>query len=359
MFENKDSLTRRELKIRKLASDWLVEGEEGWDPGREAEFNAWKAEDIRHEIALQDMQATWSRLQQLRHLKDDPNLCPDPDILGKSTRIQQRGRKKLFAVASSIAAVIALSLGIGVAVDKMTEIEIPSPNSYRTTLNDYKQIVLEDGSVMEMNANTEVHINFTDNLRQIQLLNGEAHFQVKKDASRPFLVDAGSVSVKAVGTAFNVRFDPDEVQVLVTEGRVSVNTVPVEPWDILENEPRSGVLHPIVPDLIAGDQATISTKGTRPVPLMSKVEMQEYEELLAWKGPRLFFDATPLEDAVQQFNEHNVIKVVVESEDLKNLSIGGSFLVEDVEAFIRLLAGDGSIVVERGNYDKVVLKPAY
>ena len=353
MFENKDSLTRKEKRIRKLASEWLVEQEEGWGPGREAEFNAWKREDIRHQIALRELEASWNCLQQLRHLIDDPTLCPNPDILFKRTRIQRRRRKKLFSVLSSLAAVFALSVGLW-AVSKMTTKEIPSPDFYKTTFNDYKQIVLADGSVMEMNSNTQVRIHFTDNQRQVQLLRGEVHFQVEKNPLRPFLVDAGSVSVKALGTAFNVRFDTDEVQVLVTEGRVSVSALKLETQDDLVDDSPA-----IVPDLIAGDQATISIQGTHPVPLMSKVELKEYEEILAWKGPRLFFDATPLEKALEQFNEHNMVKVILEGEELRNLSIGGSFLVEDVEAFVRLLAEEGSITVERTDYDRVILKPTY
>lgn len=356
MFENKDSLTRREKRIRKLASEWLVEREEGWQPGREREFNLWKAKDFRHEIALRELEISWDRLKQLRHLIDDPTLRPNLDILSTGNRIERRRRKKLFAGAGSLAAVIALSIGLWTMVDEKEPAtkELSSPDFYSTTVNDYKQIVLEDGSIMEMNASTRVSISYLESRRQVHLLSGEAHFQVEKNPLRPFLVDAGSVSVKAVGTAFNVRYDSDEVQVLVTEGRVSVNALPGKAGDILPEAEVSWMF----PELVAGDQATISIQGNHLIPLRSKVETEEFEEILAWKGPRLFFNGTPLEEAVRQFNEHNEIKVIIEGDALRKLSIGGSFLVEDVEAFVRLLAGDGSIVVERTGYDTVTLKSA-
>lgn len=352
MREKRNRLTGKESEIRNQAAAWLVERDEGWDPSRETEFNAWKSEDIRHELALRDLDATWNRLKRLRHLIDDPMLRPDPDML--STGFQKRRRRRtLLALASSFAAAIVVALGIWGAFDHWVgkETEATFVDTYSTHNNDYKQITLQDGSVMEMNANTQARINFSEEQRQIILLSGEAHFKVEKDKSRPFLVYACSVTVKAIGTEFNVQFDQDEIHVLVTEGRVSVIPLPDEPSKTVDEN-----FAWTVPELVAGDLATISKQGGHLVPLMSKLEPEEKEEILAWKGPRLFFDATPLNEAVRQFNKHNSLQVKIEDDELQNLSIGGSFLVEDVEAFVRLLALDNSITVERTRPDELVLK---
>ncbi len=353
MFENKRNLNRKGKRIRKLASEWLAERDEGWEGAREEEFEAWRSRDVRHDIALRELDASWNRLKELRHLIDDPSLRPNADILSAGGRLQRQRRRSLLAIGGSIAALIAVSLGLWLATVEMAPNELPEPVSYTTTFNDYQQITLKDGSVMEMNANTQVEVEFTKSRRGVNLLRGEAHFQVEKDASRPFFVEVGSVSVKAVGTAFNVRYGSSEVQVLVTEGRVAIDALRSEP------EISGGETTPTMyPELIAGDQVTISTQSDHLVPLLSKVESKEYENILAWKGPRLFFNATPLEEAARQFNEQNVVQVIIEDDELRNLSIGGSFLVEDVEAFVRLLAGDGSIAVERSDFDRVLLKPA-
>ena len=75
---------------------------------------------------------------------------------------------------------------------------------------------------MELNAGGEVSEHFTTAERRVRLVRGEAHFTVTKDAARPFVVEAGAVRLRALGTAFNVRFEPSAVEVLVTHGRVQV-----------------------------------------------------------------------------------------------------------------------------------------
>ena len=351
MFEDKKSLDREEKRIRKQASEWLVERDEGLEERRREAFEAWKSLDIRHEIAVRDLEASWNRMQKLRLVIEDPTLRPNPDFLSDVGGGKSRQRVSLFIRMGSIAAILVLSLLVWLGIQRMADPDAAYATEYTTTINDYKQATLQDGSILELNASSHVEIDFTDQWRSIVLHRGEAHFQVEKDATRPFLVEAGSISVKAVGTAFNVRYGADEVQVLVTEGRVLVDASSKE---ILTSGETSDAA--LVSELVAGNQATISTENINLVPFISKVDHEEYETLLAWKGPRLFFNATPLEEAVRHFNEYNDVQVYLNGDDLKNLAIGGSFLAEDVEAFVRLLSGDGSVWVDRPSEDSIVLK---
>ena len=347
MFEDKRSLNREEKRIREQASDWLAERDAGWESGRETAFDEWKSEDIRHEIAVRELEATWDRMMQLREVLEDPTLRPNLDILTPKSS----GKRSSFgpmALWGAVAAVLVLGLVLWSLNHSGGSV---GPVAYSTTFNDYKQVGLDDGSILELNANSRVEIDFTDELRRVNLLRGEAHFQVAKNPARPFLVDVGGVAVRAVGTAFNVRYSADEIQVLVTEGRVAVNMEHSNTAAGQEVETASQL-----PELIAGDKATISTQGQHLIPMVSNASEEEFSQILAWKGPRLFFDATPLQDAVNQFNEHNLIQIRIEDEAIKQLSIGGSFLVEDVEAFVRLLAGEGSIEVERPDFDSIVLR---
>ena len=351
MFEDKKSLDREEKRIRKQASEWLVERDGGWEDRRREAFEAWKSLDIRHEIAVRDLEASWNRMQQLRLMIEDPTLRPNPDFLFDAGGRKSRQRVSFNIRMGSIAAILAISLLVWFGIQRMAHHDAVYATEYATTFNDYKQVTLQDGSILELNASSHVEIDFTEQRRSIVLHHGEAHFQVENDASRPFLVEAGSIAVKAVGTAFNVRYDANEVQVLVTEGRVSVDASSME--DLPFGEISDVVL---VPELVAGNQATISTNSINLVPLISKVDLEEFETLLAWKGPRLLFNATPLEEAVRQFNEYNDVQVYLFGDELKNLTIGGSFLVEDVEAFVRLLSGDGSVWVDRPSEGTIVLK---
>ncbi len=82
--------------------------------------------------------------------------------------------------------------------------------------------VLEDGSVVELNALTKLDVQYTPTERRVRLVRGEAYFIVAKNPQRPFRVSANQVTVQAVGTAFSVGLDPKELSVLVTEGKVRV-----------------------------------------------------------------------------------------------------------------------------------------
>jgi transmembrane sensor len=84
-------------------------------------------------------------------------------------------------------------------------------------------VTLPDGSVLQLNTDSVVETAYSPTERRVRLKKGEAFFSVAKNPQRPFWVDVGAVSVRAVGTAFNVRFRPEAVEVLVKEGKVSVN----------------------------------------------------------------------------------------------------------------------------------------
>ncbi|MGH7956064.1 MAG: iron-containing alcohol dehydrogenase, partial [Opitutaceae bacterium] len=77
------------------------------------------------------------------------------------------------------------------------------------------------GSVVELNVDADILVDFSPVRRAVRLVRGEAHFTVATDAARPFVVSAGGVEVRAVGTGFAVHFAPQEIAVLVTEGQVA------------------------------------------------------------------------------------------------------------------------------------------
>src|SRR5207244_2744250 len=107
--------------------------------------------------------------------------------------------------------------------------------------------LLSDGSVVELNARAEIESNFTDSQRNVRLVRGEALFSVAKDHSRPFVVQVGPITVKAVGTAFNIRHSPKQIEILVTEGRIAIERLfsgavanasasPVDPISVSQGE---------------------------------------------------------------------------------------------------------------------------
>jgi transmembrane sensor len=219
--------------------------------------------------------------------------------------------------------------------------------TYTTNTGGYLRVSLPDESVLELNAQSDVRVEFTAGARRLVLGNGEAHFTVAKNPSRPFIVRAGSIAVRAVGTAFNVRLDRSEVEVLVTEGRVSLGRISRAP-------------HPDLPALSAGQSIRISEIAAGPTvaPSVNSLEPAAIRAALSWQLPRLVFVETPLSEVVEQFNQRNHIQLEIGDPELGRRPVGGTFRSDRVETFVQLLEKSGDVAFERPNENRIVLRKA-
>lgn len=104
--------------------------------------------------------------------------------------------------------------------------------------------------------------------------------------------------------------------------------------------------------------ATSADPVAVPVSVVEKVAPEVIREALAWQGPRLVFSDTPLSEVVAQFNRRNQVQLVLGDAELGSLPVGGSFRVENVEAFVRLLTSDVDITVTREAPDRIILHKA-
>ncbi len=120
-----------------------------------------------------------------------------------------------FAVAALLATVV-VAIGLWFYPHPEERIE--------TALGEQHSVVLSDGSLVTLNTASEIELHFSSTHRGITLLEGEALFQVAHDVTRPFEVTAGEVTVRAVGTKFNVDRHSQTLKVTVVEGRVEVAT---------------------------------------------------------------------------------------------------------------------------------------
>jgi transmembrane sensor len=204
-----------------------------------------------------------------------------------------------------------------------------------------ERLTLADGTVVDLNHGGKIETDFTAELRRVRLVSGEAHFTVAKNPARPFVVDAGGVAVRAVGTAFGVRRGSGAVEVLVTEGKVQVErsaapSVTAAPK--VESSPTP---------LVAGERAVVQMAAPERPPSVAAVSAQEISRALAWQGVRLEFEALPLAQVVAEFNLRNAQRLVVGDAATGRLRVGGSFRADHVEAFVRLLEASFGVVAER------------
>ncbi len=332
--------------IEDTAIAWLAERDDGFSPPRAREFARWLRADPRHAATVARLEQTLGVLGELPDYRAEINtafgrtatvvpFAPVPAAPVPS-RAVRRGAWWLGAVAAAV-------LAIGVWVRSPAP---AAPVRYVTTVAGFERARLDDGSTLELNAASAVRVQFSPEQRRVQLETGEAHFAVAHDTARPFVVVAGEVAVRAVGTAFNVRLAPGgEVEVTVVEGRVRVG----------QGGPESAESD-AAPLVGAGERIRIPLRA--PAPVVEKVPPDVLRAALAWQGRLAEFAEAPLAEVVARFNARSRVQLVVADPALAGRRIGGTFALDEAEAFVRLLERDGEIVGERRGPTEIHLRRA-
>jgi transmembrane sensor len=321
--------------IESEAMAWLAEREEGFAPGRAAAFEAWRRRDARHAASIAELEQVLAQLDVLAERREEVNahfnrVSPAPPP-GRNTPAPASTIRWWRPVAwSGLAAALVLGAFLGFRAQQAT----PGPGTrYTTTTAGYERARLADGSTLELNTASAARVQFTAAERRVELESGEAHFEVAHDTARPFVVRAGGVAVRAVGTAFNVRFVSGAVEVTVTEGKVTVGSA----------------LSASGPTLVTANQrlALPLAPAAAPAPVIEPLAPADVRAVLAWQRRVTDFSDTPLSEVTARFNRHNSLQLVITDPALGSRRIGGIFALDDVEAFVRLLERDGLIRAER------------
>jgi transmembrane sensor len=336
-------------EIDHAAATWVLRRDRGLTGAEQDEFSSWLAADPRHGEAFARHRHNWNRLDLLAQWRPEHSRQPNRDLLAPPPRRLARVIPLLFAAAAVVA------IGVFALRRTPSDSATPAPEiAARVVLPPaIERRTLEDGSVVELNRGAEIAVQFTEGERRVELSRGEAHFTVAKNPARPFIVSAAGVSVRAVGTAFNVRLDSAVVEVLVTEGSVQVEQ-PAEP--ALVAGPPAAV--PLLPTSVSvGEHAIISLVPAASAPQAVAVTPQQVEALLAWQPRMLDFSATPLADIVAEFNRHNQpVRLVVDNAALAATPLSASLRSDNLEGFVRMLEKGIAVQAERSG-DTVVLRP--
>ncbi|HEY7642226.1 MAG TPA: FecR domain-containing protein [Steroidobacteraceae bacterium] len=196
--------------------------------------------------------------------------------------------------------------------------------AYQTALGEQRSIVLEDGSVVELNTHSRLRTRFSGGLRAVELVEGEAIFRVAKDVHRPFRVRTGSTDIFAVGTAFNVNAHDKRTIVTVLEGRVRVDSR-IESAPIL---------------LDVGEQLIVAP--ARPAVRLS---LSDTDKVTSWTRRRLIFEETALADAAAEFARYSPRQIRVVDATIGARKVSGVFDATDPASLIEFLRKDETVAV--------------
>jgi transmembrane sensor len=340
---------RRQIEAR--ATELLMKREsEAWNDADRASLDAWMQTSTAHRVAFLRAEAAWEQMGRLKALGaglprsrvptpaelNSAHLCSaGSELPAPSGARPRRAFIAFVGAAASLAAIAAVTLGAYHAWF--------SGDRYATPVGGVASLPLEDGSRITLNTDSKVRVIFSNRERHIDLSQGEAFFEVASDANRPFVVRAGASRVIAVGTKFSVRRENDEIQVVVTEGKVRVEDERLANGNaarVLAATP--GTSGPGIV-LAAGGLARASDSNA----VVLNQQPAEAEEMLSWRNGYVVFHETPLAQAVAEFNRYSARQIVIRDAAVAAIPLTGKFRATNDEAFVNLLEQAYEIPVER------------
>ena len=317
-------------KLEDAAGAWIarLEADDVSESDRRC-FAEWLAEDRRHRETFEAMRHTWHRLDALGTVVHG--------VAGEKPQATvERSRRR--GIVWAAAATLLLAVGSA----SWVVLYAPAFVEYETAVGHQLSVSLEDSSTVDLNTDTLITVDFTDDERAIRLVRGEAHFTVAKDAQRPFVVSAGDGIVKAVGTQFNVYLTASrEIEVTVTEGIVEVAKA---------DESIGSSAAPASPELPL--QAARVSEGQHvryngQVGAVAEMPAPEVERRLAWRQGMLSFDGETLEQVVAEVGRYTNIQFIIADPELRELQVGGYFRSNDLTALTELLETAFGVDVKR------------
>jgi transmembrane sensor len=321
-------VTPTSKRIQQEATHWAIRRQLGpLAPEDEAHLRDWLESDPRHKGAYIRANLVRVNIERISALAG--GAVPDAsEPRGFFQRLERLRRPLVFAGA----AVVLTLLGF-VGHYAYTA----RGDSYTSGIGELRQVALEDGSSMLLNTSTRARVQLSPEVRDVRLAEGEALFEVAKDPTRPFVVHAGDVTVRAIGTAFAVRTDDARIDVTVTDGVV----------ELTRNDGSAAER------VSAGHH--VALRRAQP-PQIEALNSRETERRLAWRSGRLEFDGQQLSEAVEEINRHNRRHIVVADARLAQHPIVGSFRAIDALAFANIAAAAlGAEVAEDG--DTIRIEP--
>jgi transmembrane sensor len=347
----------------RAAAEWVMRIRSGLTGGEQVEFARWIQRAPDHAALYAEMKATW---QLLDGLHSDPRFPTQgaPGVFPTSApKLAPRQRKPKFVRlrlgfgALAAAAMIALVWALWI-VPRMTPFAYA--HSATTQIGARQRLDLPDGSTVHVNTSSEVEIEFTVAERRVRLNRGEAFFQVASHRAWPFRVQAAGVSVRAVGTAFNVRYRNDSIEVLVSEGKVGVDSRAAErsaaPPRELGAAPTGFERR-----LVGRGEKAIIALGVDSHPPAEPVRVQpvpapQLQTALAWQDGRLEFTDVPLQEMLAEFNRYNRHQLIVEDSQLAMQRFGGVFGSNRYDSLVEMLEQTFGVTAERGEAQTVLRK---
>ena len=309
--------------------DWLLRAQSAPDDrALRAGFDAWLAADPAHTDAWDRARRAWNIVGDVPPVhftekaanpryRKTPRLRARSDVGSRTLRPAVARHWKGMA-GGAIAAGLALALLPGVSLRLRAD--------YVTSTAQMREVTLEDGTKVQLGPRSAIDTHYSANSRKVALLAGEAWFDVAHNPSRPFVVSAGGVDARDIGTAFEVRLDPATTTVAVAHGLVGVRAEPAG--------------KPVRARLAAGDRIVVNRETGQ-----TERDQVAVGDVALWRAGRLFANNATVADVVERLRAYQSGWIVITDDALARRRVTGTYDLRDPEAAMQALveAGGGRV----------------
>ena len=304
-------------------------------------FNRWLAQSPEHERAYAAIDETWSALQAGLRQAEFLALRHETALRVSRRALTSLGPLRLATAAAMVLTVACLATLLlaplhaerSILARVLEPFNTQSDRTYTTVVGERLGVTLPDGSQVTLDTQSQVRVTLTKLERRVNLLRGQASFEVAKDRTRPFVVEARNQRLVAVGTSFDVRVDEREVKVTMIEGVVRV-------------EPATGE----VGRLIAGEQLVVDAHNE------SHVWRADLDRETSWHRGQIVFDDTRLADAIEELNRYSQTRIALADPTLADLRLSGAFPTGRPEVFVEAVTAYFPVVIASDGAQSIVLK---
>jgi len=314
-------------------------------------FRRWLAQSPEHERAYAAIDRAWLVLQAGAH---------EPEILAlrheAALRLSREASRSLRPLRFATAVALVLALG-GITTWLVTHslaersilawvlepFNAETERIYTTTVGERLVVTLADGSQVTLDTQSQLRVAWSKRERNVKLVRGQALFEVAKDRTRPFVVEARNQRLVAVGTAFDVRVEDRQMKVTMIEG-----TVRVEPMTAtLDRRTTSASAARM---LTAGEQLVVDAQSE------DYIHPTDPDRATSWLRGQIIFDDARLADAVEELNRYSETQIVLADPTLADLRLSGAFVTGRPNVFVEAVTSYFAVAVASRDSESIVLK---
>lgn len=296
---------------RAAASEWFALRRSGaMTPEVTADFEAWLT-DADNRAAFADVEATWGLVDAAR---DDPAML----ALREAAERSHQPVRRRWVVGGAIAASLAAAAVIWPLATSDFAARLPTPvdRTMSTGVGQMTTMTLPDGTVVTLDANTQLRMRDLPGQRLVTMDRGRAFFRVAKNDARPFNLIAGGKKVTAMGTAFDVNLADDCFALVLVEGKVKVADV-------------TAFRRPQTAELTPGARLLVATQGRWAVTHVN------VEKETGWLRGWMTYDRAPMGKIAEDLNRYSEKQIVIADAKVAATPMMGAFKPGDVDGFVR------------------------